>query len=82
MLAKGDDIIMATLERAMKGEAARGFVNEAMETRTTEIWHGQRHMQTRNDTKPAITSPLSQAHHQKPIIKSTTSAKSIGNSFR
>ena len=37
MLAKGDDIIMATLERAMKGEAVRGFVNEAMETRTTEI---------------------------------------------
>jgi len=37
MMAKGDGIIMATLERAMKGEAARSFVNEAMETRTTEI---------------------------------------------
>lgn len=37
MRAKGEDMIMATLERAMKGEAARGFVNEAMETRTTEI---------------------------------------------
>jgi hypothetical protein len=37
MMAKGDDIIMASLERAMKREATRSFVNEAMETRTAEI---------------------------------------------